>query len=388
MIERIGSLFGMGRFRSLLLEVFAIFLGISASFAVEEWRQRSEDVELFEHFLEAIYYDAAREESIAARMVYQNNQIIGALNRLLGESVDSVSDEDLLELLYIVFQPWTQPHGDSSYRALLEADLNLPLDDTLQRINDLYAVREMYSEIRERLVVDHSDALAATVGLWGNLPDAPVLWWDEDGGSMITDSRLNLPMYSGVLELLGPEGNLETRMAERARQFLQEAPNRQTLLQEMHRVIQSSDAAIALMATDQNIKAVVRERLPGFTLPVRTLGLVGSATEGGWVLPRARPLRPESPSSDWWSGKLELAEGSVKFVANENYGTSWGVDYAWDRIEPLVHPTFFLGDPDTVFPGGIGRLDGQNIPVRPGTYRVRFNIRTFEYQFVAVGDSR
>jgi hypothetical protein len=28
-----------------------------------------------------------------------------------------------------------------------------------------------------------------------------------------------------------------------------------------------------------------------------------------------------------------------------------------------------------------GELDGQNIPVRAGPYRARFNIRTFEYVF-------
>ncbi len=379
--ERIAALFGTGRFRTLLLEVFAIFLGISASFAVEEWRQRHQDIETFEHFLEAIYFDAARSQSVATRMVYQNNQVIGALDRLLKDSAAELPDQDLLELLFVVFQPWTQPHGDSNYQALLEADLTLPLDDTLQRLNDIYAVREMYFEIRERLVSDHSDAVAATIGGWGNLPDAPILWWDEAGGSMITDSRLNHPMYAGVKALLDPEGGLQHRMAERARGFLQNPDNRQILVREMHRVVESSDAAIAIMSADQNIKAVVRERLPGFTLPVRTLGLVGSATPGGWVLPRAEALRPEAAGSDWWGAKIELGEGSVKFVANQNYGTSWGVDYAWDRIDPLVHPTFFLGDPATVFPSGVGKLDGQNIPVRPGVYRVRFNIRSFEYRF-------
>ena len=59
-IDRISRIFGTGRLPSLMLEVFAIFLGISASFVVEEWRQNRQDVETFEHYLEAIYYEAER----------------------------------------------------------------------------------------------------------------------------------------------------------------------------------------------------------------------------------------------------------------------------------------------------------------------------------------
>lgn len=382
-IERISRIFGTGRLPSLVLEVFAIFLGISASFVVEEWRQNRQDIETFEHFLEAIYYEAEREESVTKRIVYQNNQVVGALNVLLGDDAQALPDDKLLALFNVVLLPWGQLRGDASYQALLEADLSLPRDDTMQQIHDLYATRDLFFTIRERLIDDHSDALTLTMGDWGLQANAPLVSWDEAGKSLVTDARLDHPMFAGVRRLLQDYGEdkFARVSAERARRSLQNPASRQVLQQVLQRVVRSSDMAIAIMGTDQNIKAVVRERLPDIRLPVRSLGLVGSATSVGWVLPKAEPLAPERGQSDWWSAEMTLTDGMAKFVANENYGTSWGVDYSWAVIDPLAHETFYLGDPAAVFPAGTGVLDGQNIPVRAGRYLVRFNTRTFEYQF-------
>jgi hypothetical protein len=382
-VDRISRIFGTGRLPSLLLEVFAIFLGISASFVVEEWRQNRQDIETFEHFLEAIYYEAEREESVTKRIVYQNNQVVGALNVLLGDDAQALPDDKLLALFNVILLPWGQLRGDASYQALLEADLSLPRDDTMQQIHDLYATRDLFFTIRERLIDDHSDALTLTMGDWGLQANAPLVSWDEAGKSLVTDARLDHPMFAGVRRLLQDYGEdkFARVSAERARRSLQNPASRQVLQQVLQRVVRSSDMAIAIMGTDQNIKAVVRERLPDIRLPVRSLGLVGSATSVGWVLPKAEPLAPERGQGDWWSAEMTLTDGMAKFVANENYGTSWGVDYSWEVIDPLAHETFYLGDPAAVFPVGTGVLDGQNIPVRAGRYLVRFNTHTFEYQF-------
>ncbi|MGK2926166.1 MAG: hypothetical protein ACSLE2_11145 [Lysobacterales bacterium] len=386
-IDHISRIFGTGRLPSLMLEVFAIFLGISASFVVDGWRQDQEDIETFEHFLEAIYYDAEREQAVIRRIVYQNNQVVGALKVLLGEDVETLPDDELLSVLNVVLLPWGQLRGDASYHALLEADLSLPRDHTMQQIHDLYATRNLYFTVRERLIDAHSAALGLTMGDWGLQLDAPLLSWDEAGQSLVTGPRLAHPMFAGVGKLLQDYGEdkFNRISAERARRSLQDPASRQVLQQVLQRVVRSSDMAIAVMGTDQNIKVVVRERLPDIRLPVRSLGLVGSATRAGWLLPKAEPLAPEHRHGDWWSAELTLGDGMAKFVANQNYGTSWGVDYSWEVIDPLAHETFYLGDPDAVFPAGTGVLDGQNIPVRAGRYRVRFNTRTFNYQFNEIG---
>jgi hypothetical protein len=36
---------------------------------------------------------------------------------------------------------------------------------------------------------------------------------------------------------------------------------------------------------------------------------------------------------------------------------------------------------EDVFPAGTAHLNGMNLPVRAGIYRVRFNVRTGEYTF-------
>lgn len=388
-IDRIRRIFGTGRLPSLLLEVFAIFLGISASFVVDEWRQERQDAETFEHFLEAIYYDAAREQAVNARIVYMNNQTVGALGVLLGPGADGLADDELMALLNVVLQPWSQARGDASYQALLAADLSLEHDDTMQQIHDLYATRDLFFTIRERLIEDHSRALAQAMGDWGLQTNAPLVSWDEAGGSLVTIPRLDHSMYAGVRKLLEDFGEAEfTRIsAERARNSLRDPDSRRILNQTLQRVVRSSDMAIAVMSADQNIQAVVRQRLPDISLPVKSLGLVGSATRAGWVLPKAEPLAPERGQRDWWSAELTLTDGMAKFVANQNYGTSWGVDYSWAVIDPLAHETFYLGDPDAVFPTGVGVLDGQNIPIRAGRYRVRFNVRTYEYAFDRLDDA-
>jgi hypothetical protein len=388
-IDRISRIFGTGRLPSLLLEVFAIFLGISASFVVEEWRQDRQDVETFEHFLEAIYYDAEREQAVTSRIVYMNNQLVGALNLLLRDGASDLSDDELLALFDVVLRPWGQPRGDASYQALLEADLTLPLDHTMKQIQDLYATRELFFSIRAHLIQEHGSAVTRSMGDWGMQIDAPLVSWDPAGGSLVTDLRLDHPMYAGVRKLLEDYGEEKFRKnsAERARRSLQDPASRQVLQQVLQRVIHSSDMAIAVMGTDQNIKAVVRQRLPDIRLPVRNLGLVGSATQAGWVLPRAEPLRPVRGDPDWWSAELTLQDGMAKFVANANYGTSWGTDYSWEVIDPLAHETVYLGDPDAVFPTGTGVLDGQNIPIRAGRYRVGFNVRSYEYAFDRLDDT-
>lgn len=226
---------------------------------------------IIEHFLEAIYYETEREQAVTKRIEYQDNQVVGALNVLLGEDVATLPDDELLALLNVVLLPWGQLRGDASYQALLEADLNLPRDDTMQQIHDLYATRDLFFTIRERLIDSHSDVLSLTMGDWGLQANAPLVSWDEAGQSLVTDSRLDHPMFAGVRKLL------------------------------------------------------------------------------------------------------------------QDYGTSWGVDYSWAVIDPLAHETFYLGDPAAVFPAGTGVLDGQNIPINAGRYRVRFNTRTFEYQFKEIG---
>ncbi len=93
-------------------------------------------------------------------------------------------------------------------------------------------------------------------------------------------------------------------------------------------------------------------------LEFATIGLIGSATPFGWNADTS--LTKDSGNPALWKATLDLIDGEAKFRANDAWTISWG---------------------DTLFPSGIGILNGPNIPVTAGRYIVSFNTSTYEYNF-------
>jgi hypothetical protein len=93
-------------------------------------------------------------------------------------------------------------------------------------------------------------------------------------------------------------------------------------------------------------------------LEFSTIGLIGSATPYGWD--KDTSLVKDSGNPALWKGIIDLVDGEAKFRANDAWTISWG---------------------DTLFPSGIGILNGMNIPVTAGRYIVSFNTSTFAYNF-------
>ncbi|HEB61782.1 MAG TPA: SusF/SusE family outer membrane protein [Bacteroidetes bacterium] len=87
------------------------------------------------------------------------------------------------------------------------------------------------------------------------------------------------------------------------------------------------------------------------------IGLIGSATPGGWSTDT--DMIPD-PDSTVWRLDVELIDGEAKFRANHDWTVNWG-----------------SGD----FPTGTGVQDGANIPVVAGKYHVTFNSLSGEYSF-------
>jgi hypothetical protein len=386
-IDRIRKLSGLGRLRSLLLEVIAIFLGITASFAVEEWREERQDNETFRRYLEAIYYDVLREQVSLTYGVYGNNQAVATLNTLLTGEHDSIPGDRLLAMVDAAFAPWSMSPNDSSLRALMASDLSMPFDDTMQILTANYSTYSMMQDALQRLIADHNRTASQVSGEWGSVSNRTVMLPAPDGESLVSGRRLDRAEYAGLRQLFfdGDTFLPEQESVAKVRQFLQQAGTRQLLAQEMERVMQASDVALAIMYVSESFKSAIRTRFPDLRLSVRTLALVGSATEGGWAVARAVPLHREREGGDWWSADLTLGDGMAKFIANGDYSTSWGVKPAWAIVDPRADPTHYLGDPAAVFPSGVAMLDGQNLPIRAGRYRVRFNTHTFEYRFEAIG---
>ncbi len=96
---------------------------------------------------------------------------------------------------------------------------------------------------------------------------------------------------------------------------------------------------------------------------VTTVGLIGSATPGGWDSDTDMVQDPDS--SNLWTLNITLVAGEAKFRANDAWDINWG---------------------DTNFPWGVGVQNGPNIPIIGGIYEVTFNSNTGAYYFSIASD--
>jgi hypothetical protein len=99
-------------------------------------------------------------------------------------------------------------------------------------------------------------------------------------------------------------------------------------------------------------------------LEFRSIGLIGSATPGGWD--KDTDLTKDGGNPDLWKGTVGLIPGEAKFRANGGWVLNWG---------------------DTLFPIAIGIPNGPNIKIpTAGEYLVSFNTKTLEYKFLVIGN--
>lgn len=96
-----------------------------------------------------------------------------------------------------------------------------------------------------------------------------------------------------------------------------------------------------------------------------TIGIIGSATAGGWDADTDLTQDPDDPHV--WTGTVTLTEGEVKFRADDDWADNWGSD---------------------TYPSGYGVGGGPNIPVPAGTFAVRFNDATGYYAFMPVANAQ
>jgi hypothetical protein len=93
--------------------------------------------------------------------------------------------------------------------------------------------------------------------------------------------------------------------------------------------------------------------------PYNAVGIIGTATPGGWGSDTDLTKNPSNPFL--WSKSITLTDGESKFRANDAWDMNWG---------------------GSTFPGGIGSSNGPNIPTSGGTYFITFNTATGEYYFL------
>jgi len=93
-------------------------------------------------------------------------------------------------------------------------------------------------------------------------------------------------------------------------------------------------------------------------LSAQSVGLIGSATPGGWDMDT--DMVQDAADTSLWTLQISLTDGEAKFRLDDDWAVNWGSDQ---------------------FPMGIGEQDGANIPVFAGDYSIIFNSTTGEYNF-------
>ncbi len=370
-----------GRVQGLTLEIVAIFIGITASFWVDEWREERANYTILDQALEGIYYDTLRDQAWVRRNMEENNQRIALVSELLFGDLESLTYEELGAYIGYSFSPSSADSNTGAYEGLKAAELSLPFDATLQQLRFAYDGQyfRLLDDFRRRRQ-DGWDLAVSAFDEYGFVTNHPHSSYDAETSVIRSMPRLDLPELAGVRRILirdgvflPDEGNLE-----QVRALVESGQLKKTARQLLQILLDLNGQLESIYSVTEVIQIAVRERLPAPELPIETLGLRGSAIDETWA--RTEHLERDADSA-WWSGEMELNDGMVKILANEAYAISWGVEPDWSQIEPFSDPTHFLGDPATVFPTGTAVFDGQNIPVTAGRYRVRFNSRTFEYSF-------
>ena len=83
-------------FRIFVLEVVAVFIGISASLIVDDWRQSRVDREILENLLQEIHSNAIVGQGSLELSLYWNGQALASTILLSRDDGDALSDHDIL----------------------------------------------------------------------------------------------------------------------------------------------------------------------------------------------------------------------------------------------------------------------------------------------------
>ncbi len=93
--------------------------------------------------------------------------------------------------------------------------------------------------------------------------------------------------------------------------------------------------------------------------PFATIGVIGTATAGGWDADTDLVQNPANPYK--WSAVMTLNDGEAKFRADDDWTDNWG---------------------GSTFPGGVGAKNGPNVVVSSDRYIIQFHSGTGEYYFL------
>ena len=364
-------------FHMFLLELLAVFIGITASLFVDDWRQQHADYETLAHLHQQIYVNAVLENAqLRLEFVSNNTGLKSAIELVFGDQ-DSLSDRDRAIRLIDTLSSILLSRSMAGYMRLENTPLSIPFDETTARLDEIATFKIGAYDQSESVIARYRDLqhrILETTGL---------IFISESafGGRTPPDPSFLEAMYA----LLSPDGTFIAN--EENSRLIIAATQTDEFRQLMKQVIQlrsTVSANISYLSTI-NVETIntIRERYPDIGLPIDRISIVGTAV-GSWADDIF--MDRDSNNGDIWRLRTDLNDGELKFRADENYSIAWGAVLALDDFSADRNWSY-RGDTDVVFPAGVAQLTGLNIPVKAGRYDITFNSRTFEYSFERVNDT-
>lgn len=359
-----------------LLEILAIFIGITASLFIDDWRHRKADYETLDHFLEEIHHNAIVQSSqLHIELLLNNLALQSAIDLLYGDPTE-LNDEQILEKVWVAGLETGTRRSNIGYERLSNTPLSIPFNETMAQLDEAQSLALYWGGLLEdRLarVREEIDHLVKAAGLVYN--------YDAYRSGGLTPTALS--ELSEFLDTLERDGKLVYRRDNlaAARSALADEGFRAHLRHLLQNRIRASEAYIGVIGYNEQMVATIRTRLPGVTLPARSIGIAGPATGRGWDV--SVPLARDRSQPHLWRGTVELVDGELKFRADDSWSTNWGGPR--ERMQLLTDAGWsYRGELEEVFPAGVADFNGSNIPATAGRYNVTFNAQTFEYAFVPV----
>lgn len=118
------------------------------------------------------------------------------------------------------------------------------------------------------------------------------------------------------------------------------------------------EASTSYISDGKTIMDLIRGYMPGVRLIYQDVGIVGTATAGGWN--QSTPMELTDEQNSIWELKTTLSDGFVKFRTRNSWTQNWG---------------------GNAFPRGRAIYYGKNIKVDPGMYHISLNLNENRYEF-------
>lgn len=365
-----------------LLEILAVFIGITASLFIDNWRQERADYEVLDNLLQDTHYNALQDSTMIRRIMLFNGASLESSLELAYRDIGEMSDDVVLRhFQYATAEHWRldmQP----GYGRLLNTSLAIPFHNTMAELD--WHFRNLGVEIddfnrRHTQVSVAARELLTEVGRSAGINAAFLAALTGEAAQQASDLLATVTGYEGF--------DADMNDAAKLREALQ-SEAAQDLLRELigYRVNQQ---AVLINAGDsaRSIVRSIRKYDPDITLPIGVMGIAGDGTGRGWDMSVPMQVSPDDPNL--WAAEISLVNGEIKFRADDDWSSDWGTPALPQNTSSeamAASPFSYSGDLATAFPRGQAEFKGLNIPVEAGHYRVTFNTQTFDYAFERLDD--